>query len=50
VSTHYITGQAFGPDGRLYATRSNQVVAYNAEGKLSVVVDEIQADGTLANK
>ncbi len=35
-------GQAFGPDGRLYAvTGTRQVVAYNAEGKAEVVADGI---------
>ena len=35
-------GQAFGPDGRLYAvTGTRQVVAYNAEGKAEVIADGI---------
>ena len=35
-------GQAFGPDGRLYAvTGTRQVLAYNAEGKAEVVADGI---------
>src|SRR5262249_26970302 len=34
-------GQAFGPDGRLYAvtTGTNQVLAYDADGKAAVVAD-----------
>jgi len=34
-------GQAFGPDGRLYAVAggSNQILAYDAEGKATVVAD-----------
>lgn len=34
-------GQAFGPDGRLYAvaTGAGQVVAYDAEGKAAVIAD-----------
>jgi sugar lactone lactonase YvrE/enterochelin esterase-like enzyme len=35
-------GQAFGPDGRLYAvTGTRRVVAYNAEGKAEVIADGI---------
>jgi sugar lactone lactonase YvrE/enterochelin esterase-like enzyme len=35
-------GQAFGPDGRLYAvTGTRQVLAYNAEGKAEVIADGI---------
>jgi gluconolactonase len=35
-------GQAFGPDGRLYAvTGTQQVVAYDADGKASVITDGI---------
>jgi gluconolactonase len=42
-NTSRANGQAFGPDGRLYAvaTRANQVVAYDAEGKASVVAEGI---------
>lgn len=34
-------GQAFGPDGRLYAVAggANQIIAYDAEGKPSVIAD-----------
>ncbi|HEY6167706.1 MAG TPA: SMP-30/gluconolactonase/LRE family protein [Verrucomicrobiae bacterium] len=36
-------GQAFGPDGRLYAaaTETHQVLAYGADGKATVIADEI---------
>ena len=36
-------GQAFGPDGRLYAVASgtHQVLAYDLEGKAAVIADEI---------
>jgi sugar lactone lactonase YvrE/enterochelin esterase-like enzyme len=36
-------GQAFGPDGRLYAVASgtHQVLAYNADGKADVIADGI---------
>src|SRR5262249_13284745 len=36
-------GQAFGPDGRLYAVRTatQQVVAYDPEGKMEVIADGI---------
>src|SRR5947207_6453961 len=36
-------GQAFGPDGRLYAvaTATQQVVAYDSDGKMEVVADGI---------
>ncbi len=51
VSVHFpdarnANGQAFGPDGRLYAVTgaTKQVVAYDAEGKAAVL-----ADGVLAN-
>ncbi len=39
-------GQAFGPDGRLYAVASgaSQVVAYDAEGKTSVIADGIRGN------
>ncbi|HVU25296.1 MAG TPA: SMP-30/gluconolactonase/LRE family protein [Opitutus sp.] len=39
--THGANGQAFGPDGRLYtvASGSNQVVAYDATGKPTVIAD-----------
>lgn len=41
--THRGNGQAFGPDGRLYVASggSRQVVAYQADGKPSVVADGI---------
>jgi sugar lactone lactonase YvrE/enterochelin esterase-like enzyme len=41
ADTQKSNGQSFGPDGRLYAvaTGASQVVAYDASGKLSVVVD-----------
>jgi sugar lactone lactonase YvrE len=32
-------GQAFGPDGRLYANAGEQVLAWDAEGKSSVIAD-----------
>ncbi|HMC65382.1 MAG TPA: SMP-30/gluconolactonase/LRE family protein [Gemmataceae bacterium] len=39
-------GQAFGPDGRLFAvaTGSNQVLAYDAAGKGDVIADGIQGN------
>src|SRR5207237_1755415 len=41
--TKRANGQAFGPDGRLYAVASgaNQVVAYDASGKPTVVAEGI---------
>jgi sugar lactone lactonase YvrE len=49
-------GQAFGPDGRLYAAAAgqNKIVAYNADGSMEVLLDGISGndlivrhDGTL---
>jgi gluconolactonase len=42
-STNRANGQAFGPDGRLYAvaTSANQVIAYDADGKFTVIADGI---------
>lgn len=39
-------GQAFGPDGRLYAvaTATEQVLAYDADGKATVVADGIRGN------
>ena len=39
-------GQAFGPDGRLYAvaTGSGQVLAYDADGKAAVIADGIRGN------
>jgi len=39
-------GQAFGPDGQLYAvpTSSSQVLAYDAEGKAAVIAEEIRGN------
>lgn len=36
-------GQAFGPDGRLYAcaTATRQILAYDAEGRVSVIADDL---------
>src|SRR6478672_158041 len=42
-NTNRANGQAFGPDGRLYAvaTGANQVVAYDSNGKSTVIADGI---------
>jgi gluconolactonase len=39
-------GQAFGPDGRLYAvpTSVSQVLAYSADGKATVIAEEIRGN------
>jgi gluconolactonase len=43
ADTKRANGQAFGPDGRLYAvaTATKQVLAYDADQKVSVVADDI---------
>jgi len=42
-NTHRTNGQAFGPDGRLYAvsTGAQQIVAFDAEGRSTVIASEI---------
>jgi gluconolactonase len=44
--TKRANGQAFGPDGRLYAvaTGAGQVVAYDAEGKSTVIAEGIKGN------
>ena len=37
-------GQAFGPDGRLYAVQPNRVVAYGDDGKATQVADGIRGN------
>ncbi len=37
--THGANGQAFGPDGRLYAAAADEVLAYDASGKSTVIAD-----------
>lgn len=46
AGTKNANGQAFGPDGRLYAaaTGSGQILAYDAEAKPAVVADGIRAN------
>jgi sugar lactone lactonase YvrE/enterochelin esterase-like enzyme len=43
ADTKRANGQAFGPDGRLYAvaTGSKQILVYSADGTASIVADEI---------
>jgi gluconolactonase len=43
ADTKRANGQAFGPDGRLYAvaTGTQQILAYDAEGKVTVIASEI---------
>ncbi len=45
--TQRTNGQAFGPDGRLYAvaTRTQQVLVYDANGQPSVLADGIAGNG-----
>ena len=46
AGTKNANGQAFGPDGRLYAaaTGSGQILAYDAEAKPAVVAEGIRAN------
>jgi sugar lactone lactonase YvrE/enterochelin esterase-like enzyme len=37
--TKQANGQAFGPDGRLYAAAANEVLAYDAAGKATVIAE-----------
>jgi sugar lactone lactonase YvrE/poly(3-hydroxybutyrate) depolymerase len=43
ADTKRANGQAFGPDGRLYsvATGEQKILAYDADGKMSVIAEEI---------
>jgi sugar lactone lactonase YvrE len=43
ADSRHSTGQGFGPDGRLYSTAcaDNQIVAYDAAGKSTVIADGI---------
>lgn len=45
-------GQAFGPDGRLYAVQGNpaQVVAYEPDGKMTVIADNIRGNDLVVRK
>jgi gluconolactonase len=46
ASTKSANGQAFGPDGRLYAaaTGSGQILAYDSDAKATVIADGIRAN------
>lgn len=50
-NTNGANGMMFGPDGRLYAglTRSQQIVAYDAAGKMDVVADNMPSNDLAVN-
>jgi sugar lactone lactonase YvrE/enterochelin esterase-like enzyme len=52
TDTRNANGQAFGPDGRLYtvATGSSQILAYDAEGKPSVIADGFRGNDLVVRR
>jgi gluconolactonase len=50
-NTNGANGMMFGPDGRLYAgaTRSKQIVAYEADGKLAVIAENATVNDLAVN-
>ena len=46
ADTKHANGQAFGPDGRLYAaaTGAGQILAYDSDGKPTVIAEGIRAN------
>jgi gluconolactonase len=50
-NTNGANGMMFGPDGRLYtgATRSKQIVAYEADGKLTVIAENATVNDLAVN-
>lgn len=50
-TTNGANGMMFGPDGRLYAgaTRTKQIIAYDASGKTAVVADDVAVNDLAVN-
>ncbi len=50
-NTNGVNGMMFGPDGRLYggATRSRQIVAYDASGALQVIASDVLVNDLAVN-
>jgi sugar lactone lactonase YvrE len=42
TSSRHAAGLAYGPNGRFYATAGDQILSYDADGKVAVVAQDIQ--------